>query len=259
LSTDSAEFRVVAVDESNIVDYPQVICFINPGHETHGIKVDWLRKRFEEGMKIKLLYLEGEKKPAGFIEYTPGEHAWRAVSADGYLFIHCIWVYPNKNKNRGIGTKLLDVCREDAEKAGRLGVAVVASTGPFMAKKDLFVKNGFKVVESSGSRYELLAKQIKKGMPPKFNDWQKALASYRGLNIVYTNQCPWVARFVSEMRGKADRLNPKLTFTELKTPAQARSAPSPYATFNLIHDGKLLADHYISETRFMNIVKRFCK
>jgi hypothetical protein len=27
-----------------------------------------------------------------FIEYIPGEQAWRAVHADGYLLIHCLWV-----------------------------------------------------------------------------------------------------------------------------------------------------------------------
>lgn len=37
----------------------------------------------------------------GFIEYLPGEHAWRAVHADGYLFIHCLWVVgKSKGKKR---------------------------------------------------------------------------------------------------------------------------------------------------------------
>lgn len=34
------------------------------------------------------------------------------------------------------------------------------------------------------------------------------------------------------------------------------AAPSIYATFNLINNGKLLADHYISLTRFNNIIKK---
>ena len=48
----------------------------------------------------------------------------------------------------------------------------------------------------------------------------------------------------------------KLKITELKTPKQAQNAPSIYSVFSLIHDGKILADHYISNTRFNNIIKK---
>ena len=44
------------------------------------------------------------------------------------------------------------------------------------------------------------------------------------------------------------------TITELTTPAEAQMAPSPYAVFTLIRNGRILADHYISKTRFMNIL-----
>jgi len=250
------KFTIVAVDEKNIAQHPQVICFINPRHEHYGRKVAWLKKRFREGMKIKLLYLEGEKKPAAFIEYVPGEYAWRAVSAKDYLFIHCILVFANKYKNRGIGTRLLDDCLAEAKNSGYLGVAVVVSSGSFMAKRDLFIKNGFQVVASAGPRHELLAKSVKKGPFPKFNDWQKERSACRGLCIVYSEQCPWVARFVAEIKDKLKGLHGPLTLRKLETPAQAQQAPSPYATFNLIYQGRLLADHYISETRFLNILKK---
>jgi len=38
-------------------------------------KLDWVRARFAEGMKIKMLKLPER----GFIEYLPGEFAWRAL------------------------------------------------------------------------------------------------------------------------------------------------------------------------------------
>jgi hypothetical protein len=41
-----------------------------------------------------------------------------------------------------------------------------------------------------------------------------------------------------------------------EVPEEAQAAPSPYAVFNLIYDGRLLADHYISETRLMNILRK---
>ncbi|MFC2163543.1 YoaP domain-containing protein [Acidobacteriota bacterium] len=59
-------------------------------------------------------------------------------------------------------------------------------------------------------------------------------------------------------------LNPKnegylIKLEWLKTAEQAQSAPSIYGVFNLIYDGTLLADHYISKTRFKNIIKKKIK
>jgi hypothetical protein len=91
---------ILDVNEKNISQYPPT-CFLNPKNVGYQIKTEWLKERFKEGLKIKLLYLENDKKCHGFIEYVPGEHAWRAVEANGYLFIHCIWVNPSKFKNKG--------------------------------------------------------------------------------------------------------------------------------------------------------------
>jgi len=44
--------------------------------------------------------------------------------------------------------------------------------------------------------------------------------------------------------------------TELKNAKQAQNAPSTYATFNLVYNGKLLVDHYISNKGFLNIIER---
>ena len=246
---------IVDVGAGNMSEHPEAICFINQKNPCHGIKTGWLGKRFKEGLKIKLLYLGGDKKPAGLIEYVPGEYAWRAVSAKDYMFIHCIWVYPNKNKDMGLGSMLIEECVKDAKKQGFLGVAVIASEGPFMAKKEIFQKNGFSIVESCG-KYSLLTKSFKKGSLPKFRDWEKQLAGYKGLNIVYSNQCPWVARFVTEVSESVREKGLRIKFNELKTAKDAQDAPSIYAVFSLIKDGKLLADHYISETRFRNILKK---
>jgi hypothetical protein len=51
----------------------------------------------------------------------------------------------------------------------------------------------------------------------------------------------------------------ELNVIELKTPEEAQNAPSVYATLNLIHDGKLLADHYVSQRRFLDILKKEVK
>jgi N-acetylglutamate synthase-like GNAT family acetyltransferase len=233
-------------------------CFLNPKQAGHLRKLEWLRDRFAEGFIIKSLFLEDEKKPFGFIEYVPGEFAWRAVDAAGYLFIHCIWVNPNKHKKKGYGSFLVEECLKDAAKQRKTGVAVVTSEGSFIAGKDLFLKKGFEVVERD-DRFELLAKQLQEGVVPKFKDWRKQLSPYNGLNIVYSNQCPWVSRSISELSGIAKEKGLEIKVTELKNAKEAQNAPSIYATFTLIYDGKIYADHYLSSTRFLNILKKELK
>jgi N-acetylglutamate synthase-like GNAT family acetyltransferase len=253
-----SDVKIITIDENNISEYPPK-CFLNPKNEGYLIKREWLLKRFSDGLIIKQLYTEDEKKCIGFIEYVPGEYAWRAVDAKGYLFIHCLWVSPNKYKDKGYGYLLVEECIKDAEKQGKCGVAVLTSEGPFMAGKDLFLKKGFKSVSSVKPSFELMVKTLKRGPKPKFMDWENQLSKYNGLNIIYSNQCPWVARFIDELDEIAKKKDLELKVTELKNAKEAQNAPSVYASFNLVYDGKLLADHYISKTRFLNIINKEIK
>ena len=250
--------KIININLKNISQYPPT-CFLNPNNEGYRIKLEWLKKRFTKEMRIKLLYLENEKKCNGFIEYIPGEYAWRAVDAKGYMFIHCIWITPNKNKKKGYGSLLIEECIKDAKKEGMLGVAVISSEGSFMAGKDVFLKNGFESVESAKPSFELMVKVLKKGLLPKFKDWEKQLSKYKGLNIIYSNQCPWVSRSIKEFSETAKKKGLKLEVIEIKTAKQAQSAPSIYGVFNLVYNGKLLADHYISNRRFQNILEKELK
>jgi hypothetical protein len=234
--------EIVTLSPKNYMEYG-CPCFLNPKHEGHLRKLKWLEERFSEGLTIKHLFIEGEKRPIGFIEYVPGEYAWRAVSARGYLFIHCIWVNPNKYKEKGNGSLLVNECIEDARKDGRYGVAIVTSSGPHMAGKELFLKNGFEISDKS-DRFELLAVKLKEGPSPAFTKRQQ-LINYQGLNIIYSKQCPWVARSIPELEEIASKNGLSLQITEMTTAEQAQNAPSVYSVFNLIYDGKLLADHYI--------------
>lgn len=254
----TAKVTIVDVDKNNIDQHPPR-CFLNPKNEGYQTKASWLKKRFSEGMRIKLLYLEDEGKLNGFIEYVPGERAWRAVDAAGYMFIHCIWISPNKFKSKGYGSLLVKECIEDAKKSKMNGVAAITSEGPFMAGKDLFVANGFQSAYSEEPSYELMVHTLKKGPVPKFRNWRSQLKKYKGLNIIYSNQCPWVARSLPELQTIVQEKGLEMKTKELKTPKQAQNAPSPYAVFNVVYNGQLLVDHYISATRFKNIIKKELK
>ena len=54
-------------------------------------KIEWYRKRYEEGLRIKISINQDGIK-TGMIEYVPGEYAWRTVKARGYTVIHCLQV-----------------------------------------------------------------------------------------------------------------------------------------------------------------------
>ncbi len=244
---------IVNVTADNLSDHPQTICFINPKHDTYHKKVEWLRARFKEGLTIKLLYVEGEKRPIGFIEYVPGKWCWRALDATGYMVIHCLYTNGKKYQHQGLGELLLQEVETDAKQ--KRGVAVVSSDNAFMARRDIFLKHGYSIVEESG-KDQLLVKPFVDGPMPAIRNWRAQLATYNGLHIVYSRQCPWVPRFVEEARPIIEQENVECTVTELSTAQQAQNAPSLYAVFNLIYDGKLLADRYISTTRFLNILKK---
>lgn len=250
------ESNIIEVTADNLAEHPQAICFINPKHELYSIKIDWLKEQFKNGLKIKLLYLKGEKRPIGFIEYVPGEYCWRPINAKGYLFIHCLWTNGKKFQHNGLGTQLIKEVEKHAK--DMLGVAVLTSDKSFIANKEIFLKNNYKIAAESGND-QLLFKQFKEGSLPSINNFRDELAKHKGFKILYSKQCPWVARFIEEVKPflKENNLYPEII--EIKTSAQAQKAPSLYGVFNLIYNGKILADRYISTTRFMNIVKKEIK
>ncbi len=223
-------------------------------------KLKWLSERFKEGLKIKTLYSVHDGTQ-GMIEYIPGEYCWRPVEAGGYMFIHCIFSgFKSTYKGKGYGTLLLKECIAEARQRNNYGVAVVTRTGPFMAGKEIFIKNGFEVVDSALPDFELLRIKFRENAPqPKFKGNCKALLTRydRELTIVRAFQCPYTVKNVNEMCQTAEaafNLNPAVI--DLKDYAEAQESPSPFGTFGIIFRGKVIAYHPISGTRFSNIIKK---
>ena len=249
------EINIIDIDENNILKYG-FYCVNNPKHEGYRLKLDWLKMQFQNGLKIKLLYSDTEG-PAGFIEYIPGEYSWRAVKAYDYYMVHCIWIKSKKHQGSGNASLLVNSCIEDSVAENKIGVAMVTSSGPFLAGKELLLKNGFEITDSTPPGFELLVKKNSDGPTPKFNgNRESRLKKYSGLNIIFANQCPYVAKSVKELVSVAKSKGLSISTIELKTPEEAQDAPSPYGVFSIIYNGKLLADHYISERRFNNILNK---
>lgn len=248
-----ANIEIVDTNVDTICDYG--FCgYKNIKNEEYRRKAEWLKQRFTEGMKFKVLYSVKDGS-LGFIEYIPGKYAWRAVEASGYMVIHCIMVN-RKHKGKGYGSLLLEECLQDAKKEKMFGVAVVTSISTFMAGKELFLKNGFEFVDQAPPVFELLVKKFSNAPPPKFKgDWEKKLRQYgSGLTIVRSDQCPYTVKNVREIVEASHKFGLSTNAIDLNNYMEAQNAPSAYGVFCIVYNGKLIADHPISKARFFNIM-----
>jgi L-amino acid N-acyltransferase YncA len=231
----------------------------NPSKKCYQHKFQWIKKRMSEGLKVKMLSTSDDGF-VGYIEYVPGERAWRAVNAENYMFIHCIYIQWKRCKGRGYGTLLVKECMKDAKKAGMNGVAVVTSSDSFMAGKELFLKNGFEEVDKALPDFSLLVKKFKKSaFTPSFKgQWDKKRKKFgKGLTIITSGQCPQNVKMVNDITEIArERYGIEPRIVVYKSYRQAQNAPWPYAVSGVLYDGKLVADHPISGGRFRNIMEK---
>jgi N-acetylglutamate synthase-like GNAT family acetyltransferase len=252
-----AQIQIVDVTASNLLQMP--CCGIkNVEHEGHVAKTAWLKRQLKNGLRGRVLLGE-DGRQCGYIEYTPGEHAWRAVDAAGYMFINCIWTFYKKYQRKGHAKRLVRDCIEEAEKAGMKGVAVVARQKPWLVGSDLFLRCGFTAVETAPPDYELLALKFREDTAaPRFRRMaEDNLKKYsQGLTIISSDQCPHAVKFAREIAECALAeygLNPRMV--RIRSSRAVRSAPNPFVVFSIMYNGQLLADHPISRTRFRNIMK----
>jgi GNAT superfamily N-acetyltransferase len=250
--------RLMDVDAANFDTLP--CCGIkSPTHPGRQQKRGWLQANAKFGVRAKML-LAPDGQPGGYIEYLPGEFAWRGVEAAGFMFIHCVWVFSKRHQRKGWGSILVEGCLEDARKAGMRGAAVMVREGPWLADRRLFLANGFEPVDTAPPDYQLLVRKFDRGgANPAFKkDWDRKLGQYsQGLTIIRSSQCPHIAKFAAEIAETAEKeFGARPTMVDLESWRDAQNAPTPYAIFALMYNGRLLADHQISRTRFRNIMRK---
>jgi len=210
-------------------------------------KLAWAADGFEDGLGIEIIYDQG--RSVGFVEYLPGERAWRAVSAPEYLFIHCIWVV-GRAKEKGYGSALLERAEAKARELGSAGVAVVTSSGVWMAANDLFLTHGYEQVDEAPPSFQLMIKPFRTAPQPEFpTDWvERAAAFGEGLTLVTTDQCPYLEdaeRVIVEAAAKLD-ISSRIVRLEDARAVQTRS-PSAFGVFGVVLNGELLSYHYLLE------------
>jgi len=224
----------------------------NPGFHS---KKRWFEKQHKEGLRMKILK-DDTKKMIGFIEYVPASQAWRPVDASNFMFIHCMYVYSKKDRNKGYGSQLISTCEKDARAQKMSGICVMSSKGVWIVDRRIFEQNGFREIDKR-DRFELLSKKWNPSIPdPKLIDWTAKQKKYKGWHLLYSDQCPWHEKSVTALLNTAEDFDIELKVKKIKNAQEAKNGPSGYGVFNLLHNGKLLEDHYLSATRFRNILKK---
>lgn len=247
-------YKIVEVTPSNVAT-EGLFCSRDKSSAGFKAKQLWFETESNSGASIRIVRDDLGKQLA-FIEFMPGKIAWRPVNADNYLFIQCMFVYSKSDRNQGIGTELIKICEAQAAIMGLDGVCTLASDGAWIHDNRMFVKNGYSVIQTKG-RYELLVKSFNEdAKPPSLIDWEKHQSAFIGWHLVYANQCPWHAKAADVLVKVASEFGIDMQITILTKPEQIKSAPSGFGVFSLIKDGKLLEDHYISETRFRSILRK---
>lgn len=256
------DYTLVNLTPDNIADYG--VCGYKDvkKHKELRNKIAWYKQYYPKGLRIKVIISElGGYQ--GMLEYMPGEIAHRPVEVDGYMFIQCIFVgFKKQYRGKSFASALLDECKSEARSQNKLGVTVVTRKGSFMVNSDIFLKRGYQIVDSVKPDFSLLVKKFdqsienprfKSGMSDKLNKYGK------GLTILRSAQCPYTEKNVNAIMETAKKLKIDTTLIDLKDHNDAQNNPSPFGTFCIIYNGKIITHHPISNTRFNNILGKFLK
>jgi hypothetical protein len=252
--------QIIDLTPENIADYG--VCGYKDvkKHLELRKKIEWFKDYYPKGLRIKVI-LSKKCGYQGMLEYIPGKYAHRPVDAEGYMFIHCIFVgFKNEFKGKGHASSLIDECIKDAKNEKMLGVAVVTRKGPFMAHNDIFLKKGFQVVDSAKPDFDLLVKKFDvKSKNPKFkSNMTNNLKKYqKGLNVIRSPQCPYTEKNVNAILESAkNKFNLKPNLVDLQDSNAVQDTPCAFGTFSIIYNGEIISYHPISNTRFENIMKK---
>jgi len=248
----SSRIEIVTVDATNVAQHGFFCYKSKPTSEGYRRKLNWLEQRFAEGLRIKILVENG--RSVGFIEYLPGEWAWRAVHAANYVLIHCLWVV-GRAKGKGYGSHLLSGCLEAAREAQAAGVAMVTSRRVWLAGPELLLKHGFEPVDEAPPAFQLLVKKFREAPSPTLpRDWDERARRFgTGLTIICSDQCPYIHEAVNSIWETGREAGIETRVVELKSAQEVQElAPSAYGTFGIVYDGALVSYYNLPRDKLLS-------
>lgn len=236
------------------LDQEHICCAISNNRDEQVLsKKNWLKERLDEG----LVFLKGNVRGKCFIEYIPAEYAWAPVEAEGYMYIDCLWV-SGQFKGHGYSNLLLDACIEDSKAKGKRGLVVLSSQKKlgFLSDPGYMKHKGFVTADTAEPSFELLYLPFAGDAErPCFRNMvREHEAMPRGFLLYYTDQCPFTAKYVPLLENMAKARNAVFQTVHIRTREAAQDAPSPFTTFSLFYDGRLVAHEILSEKKFDKIL-----
>jgi GNAT superfamily N-acetyltransferase len=244
-----SDMTLVTLSESDLGKV-RTLCGHSPTYRKgYDAKMEWLRLCLQEGMHYTLAQVNGWN--AGMIEYLPAEYAWRGVDADGYMFIHCLWVV-GRNRKHGYGRQLLDACLQESH--GTHGVAVLSSKTHWLPTRRIFLKNGFEVVDEVPP-FELLAKRFDpQALLPRIRRNTHPFSP--GLTLYYSDQCPYMQNMPLIVERVGEQLDVPVKLVHLQTARQAQESPCPYGVLGIFYNGELLDYRPIGSQSLVELLKK---
>jgi len=210
-------------------------------------KIEWIKKRFSEGLKYKILKVKETTKYSyrGFIEYIPSEFNWRGIKAVNFMVIHCVWVV-GKHKKKGYASEMIQMALDDAKAQSMNGVVgMSAEKGGWLPRRTLYEKMGFIRVDEYGENIGLYAKLFSKqaSKPDFYPITAVNKQKYgNGVTLSYTHQCPYMPALIDDVEqfAKNNGLNFQSKLINSASEAQ-QNGIYPYGTYCILCNGELLS------------------
>ena len=244
----------VKVTSENI-ENEHICCAISNNRDIQvSSKKTWMSERFEDG----LVFLKSTERGKCFIEYIPAEHAWNPISADGYMYIDCLWV-AGSLKGHGYSTDLLNACMEDSKSKGKKGLCILAAAKkkPFLADPKFLKHKGFRVCDEADNGIQLWYLPFEENAePPKLKECAKhPHIEEKGYVLYYTSQCPFNAKYVPILEEIAREKSVQFQAVHLQSREEAQNAPTPITTYALFLDGGYVTHEQMNDKRFLRLLE----
>ncbi len=218
-------------------------------------KKAWLAERFDEG----LVFLKSTERGKCFIEYIPAENAWVPITADGYMYIDCLWV-SGSFKGHGYSNDLLGACISDSKEKGKIGLCILSSEKkrPFLADPKYLKHKGFAVCDEADNGIQLWFLPFSPDAAvPAFKECAKhPQIEENGYVLYYTNQCPFNAKYVPIVEKTATEHGIPFRAVHLDKKEDAQNAPTPITTYALFYDRAFLTNEQMNDTKFLKLAAR---
>ena len=159
-------------------------------------------------------------------------------------------------KGHGLGRELLEHCLEDAREYH--GVVSVAGRSPYLTDTRFYLHQGFEVVASTETGYDLVCYRGDPEAPlPRFAENARCgtVPEDQGVHFEYVSQCPFVPGCLRGLSAVARGLGLEATEREL-TREDAQNAASPFDTFGAFFHGRLVTHELMSEEKFRLLLER---